>query len=162
MWEVVDYFQRWWILMRMRWGSFPLDSYNLFPNFFIYILRKKINHPGRRGLGSAKRWYWHICGGREVIWKPLKKFVTKSKLSFLKVNYLKLKRLKKIPNKCKNLNQCGWRCICSAKHIFWALHHFSWSWRLERNGAAYAAAWNIKFPTELQKNRFFNFILEKK
>ena len=114
MWEVVDYFQRWWILMRMRWGSFPLDSYNLFPNFFIYILRKKINHPGRRGLGSAKRWYWHICGGREVIWKPLKKFVTKSKLSFLKVNYLKLKRLKKIPNKCKNLNQCGWRCICSA------------------------------------------------
>ena len=29
----------------------------------------------------------------------------KSKLSFLKVNYLKLKRLKKMPNKCKNLNQ---------------------------------------------------------
>ena len=29
-------------------------------------------------------------------------------------------------------------------------------------GAAYAAPRKIKFPTELQKNRFFNFNLEKK
>jgi hypothetical protein len=29
-------------------------------------------------------------------------------------------------------------------------------------GAAYAALRKIKFSTELQKNRFFNFILEKK
>ena len=29
-------------------------------------------------------------------------------------------------------------------------------------GAAYAAPRKIKFPTELQKNRFFNLILEKK
>ena len=28
-------------------------------------------------------------------------------------------------------------------------------------GAVYAAPRKIKFPTELQKNRFFNFILEK-
>ena len=26
MWGVVDYFQRWWIVMRMRWGSFPLGQ----------------------------------------------------------------------------------------------------------------------------------------
>jgi len=29
-------------------------------------------------------------------------------------------------------------------------------------GAAYAAPIKIKFASELQKNRFFNFILEKK